>query len=58
VSEKKHVTACSRAGTKWMGDCSKFWYIYYPDNKTLNVHFIAHLTHCMWLSYLGKLSNP
>jgi len=35
-----------------------FWYIFNPENKPLDVHFIANFTHVMWLSYLGKLSNP
>jgi len=30
-----------------MANYSSFWYTYYPDNKTLNVGFIVHLTHFM-----------
>ena len=36
---------------------SDFWYIYYPDNKPLRVGFNPHITHFLWLFYVGKLSN-
>jgi len=41
-----------------MAQYSNFSCSYYPDNNPLNVGFIAHLNHFVWLSYLGKLSNP